>query len=181
MQCVTRMPLSDEPLDHQTRVQQLFIEHQQGLRAYVLTIVRDFVLAQDVMQDAFLVVTRKAHEFDLSTNFIAWAATIARFRALDALRQANKPCLGEETLALLAASDSATRPDYRSDWLARCLAKLTPTVQRLLRLRYEEAMKPAEIGRLVGWTANAVCVATSRARTDLRKCIEQHHLNQSHS
>ena len=156
------------------RVQPLFVEHQQGLRGYVLSIVRDFVLAQDVMQEAFLVVTRKASQFDLNSNFVAWAATISRFCALHALRKANRPALGEETLALLAASEEAEPfPDYRTERLKECLSRLTPKIQYMLRLRYEEALKPAEIARIVGWTANAVCVATSRARAELRRCIQR--------
>lgn len=163
--------------DQCTRVQQLFLAHQEGLRAYALSIVRDFTTAQDVVQDAFLVVTSKANEFDLESNFIAWASTIVRYRALDAMRRANRPVLSEETLSVLAASD-AGQLDFRTEWLIQCLGKLTPNVQRLLQLRYEDALKPSEIAKLVGWSKNAVSVATSRARSELRKCIEQFQLRE---
>jgi RNA polymerase sigma-70 factor (ECF subfamily) len=164
-----------DPQLHVARVQQLFLEHQPALRCYVLSIVRDFVLAQDVVQETFLAVTRKAASFDLSTQFLAWACTIARFEALNALRRANRPALSAETLELLAASEEAPGPDYRSDWLQRCMGRLTPTLQKMMRLRYEEALKPSEISKLIGWTPNAVCVATSRARTELRRCMESFH------
>ena len=164
-----------DPQLHVARVQQLFLEHQPALRCYVLSIVRDFVLAQDVVQETFLAVTRKAASFDLSTQFLAWACTIARFEALNALRRASRPALSAETLELLAASEEAPGPDYRSDWLQRCMGRLTPTLQKLMRLRYEEALKLGEISKLIGWTPNAVCVATSRARTELRRCMESFH------
>jgi RNA polymerase sigma-70 factor (ECF subfamily) len=161
------------PPEHLTAVQQLFIEHQPGIRAYILSIVRDFSLAQDVLQETFLKITRKAANFQLGTNFMAWACTIARFESLTSLRKANKPGLESATLELLAATEETEPPEIRTDWLAACLKKLTPTVQRLLHLRYQDALKPAEIARLVNWTPNSVCVATSRARTELRKCIER--------
>ena len=160
------------PDSHLARVQQLFLEHQPALRCYVLSIVRDFALAQDVVQETFLAVSRKAADFDLSTHFLAWSCTIARFEALQALRRANRPALSEETLELLAASENAPAPDYRSEWLQRCMGRLTPTLQKMMRLRYEDALKPGEIAKLIGWTPNAVCVATSRARTEIRRCIE---------
>jgi DNA-directed RNA polymerase specialized sigma24 family protein len=55
------------------------------------------------------------------------------------------------------------------------MGRLTPTLQKMMRLRYEEALKPGEISKLIGWTPNAVCVATSRARTELRRCMESFH------
>jgi RNA polymerase sigma-70 factor (ECF subfamily) len=157
---------------HLSEVQQLFLEHQPALRSYVLSIVRDFALTQDVVQETFLAVTRKAGGFDLSTHFLAWACVIARFEALAAMRRLNRPVLGAETLELLSASEAAVPRDYRADWLGRCLGRLTPTIQRMMRLRYEDALKAGEVAKLIGWTPNAVCVATSRARTELRKCIE---------
>lgn len=161
------------PQEHLTAVQQLFIEHQPGIRAYILSIVRDFTLAQDVLQETFLKITRKAAHFQLGTNFMGWACTIARFESLTSLRRASKLGLESTTLDMLAASQESETLEIRTDWLAACLKKLTPTVQRLLHLRYQDALKPAEIARLVKWTPNSVCVATSRARTELRKCIER--------
>ncbi len=167
------LPVSmSSPHPHLAQVQQLFLENQPALRSYVLSIVRDFQMAQDVVQETFLTVTRKAADFDLATHFLAWACTIARFEALNALRRAQRPALSAETLELLSASESAVSPDYRSEWLRRCMGRLTPTLQKMLRLRYEDALKPGEISKLIGWTPNAICVATSRARTELRRCVE---------
>ncbi len=164
---------------HLEQVQRLFIENQPALRSYALSIVRDFALAQDVVQETFLTVTRKAGQFQLSTSFLAWGCAITRFEALAALKRANRPALHSETLELLAASEAAVAPDYRTRWLSDCMARLTPAIQRMLRLRYEDALKPAEIAKLIGWTPNAICVATSRARQELRKCIETTQLNEA--
>ncbi|HEX8914375.1 MAG TPA: sigma-70 family RNA polymerase sigma factor [Humisphaera sp.] len=162
----------EPPPDHLLAVQRLFVQHQPALESYVLAIVRDFALAQDVVQDAFLAVTRKAGTFDLGSNFLAWASTVARFEALMAMRRAGRAALGEEALALLAASEPAHRPPPRAEWLDRCLERLAPTARRIMHLRYEDALTPSEIARLIGWTPNAVRVAASRARADLRACLE---------
>ncbi len=44
---------------------------QRRLRAFVLSLAPDFSAADDVLQETFLVVTRKAAEFEPGTNFFA--------------------------------------------------------------------------------------------------------------
>jgi RNA polymerase sigma-70 factor (ECF subfamily) len=153
-------------------VQKLFLENQAGLYGYVLSIVRDFSLAQDIVQDTFLIVTRKAAQFDPNTNFVAWVYTIARYEALASMRRLARPALAEETLQLLFAQQEPGPPEHIIAIVRSCMQKLTPNVQRMLSLRYEDALKPAEIARLLGWTSNAVSVAICRARLELRKCVK---------
>jgi RNA polymerase sigma-70 factor (ECF subfamily) len=153
-------------------VQKLFLENQAGLYGYVLSIVRDFSLAQDIVQDTFLIVTRKAAQFDPNTNFVAWVYTIARYEALASMRRLARPALAEETLQLLLAQQEPGPPEHIIAIVRSCMKKLTPNVQRMLSLRYEDALKPAEIARLLGWTSNAVSVAICRARLELRKCVK---------
>ena len=153
-------------------VQRLFLENQAGLYGYVLSIVRDFSLAHDIVQDTFLIVTRKAAQFDPKTNFVAWVYTIARYEALAAMRRLARPALAEETLQLLFAQQEPGTPEHIIAIVRSCMQKLTPNVQRMLSLRYEDALKPAEIARLLGWTSNAVSVAICRARVELRKCVK---------
>jgi len=38
-------------------------------------------------------------------------------------------------------------------------------------MRYQQAHKPAEIARRLGWGAESVYVALSRARSMLRECV----------
>jgi RNA polymerase sigma-70 factor (ECF subfamily) len=38
-------------------------------------------------------------------------------------------------------------------------------------MRYREAHRPAEIAQRIGWTAESVYVALSRARAALRECV----------
>src|SRR5215469_17156992 len=75
-------PQSDPPLnggdagassDKTMRIQQLFVKHQLGLRAFILSLEPNFTDAEDLLQEVFLVVTRKAAEFEEGTNFFAWA------------------------------------------------------------------------------------------------------------
>jgi RNA polymerase sigma-70 factor (ECF subfamily) len=54
------------------RVQQLFVKHQSRIKAFILSLQPDFSEADDILQEVFLVVTRKAIEFKEGSNFMAW-------------------------------------------------------------------------------------------------------------
>jgi len=43
------------------RVQQLFVKHQLALRAFILSLEPNFTDAEDLLQEVFLVITRKAN------------------------------------------------------------------------------------------------------------------------
>jgi DNA-directed RNA polymerase specialized sigma24 family protein len=45
-------------------------------------------------------------------------------------------------------------------------------------LRYQQAHRPPEIARIMGWSLNSVNVALARARVALRGCMESN-LNES--
>ncbi|HEX4264625.1 MAG TPA: sigma-70 family RNA polymerase sigma factor [Verrucomicrobiae bacterium] len=157
------------------RVQQLFVKHQLGLRAFILSLEPNFTDAEDLLQEVFLVVTRKANEFQEGTNFFAWACTIARYKLLELLRRrARSQALSEEVIeALCAVETEHAFDDSRVAILQQCLEQLAPKARQMMFLRYYGEHSPAQIARLVSWTPNAVRVALSRARTVLQECLER--------
>jgi RNA polymerase sigma-70 factor (ECF subfamily) len=157
------------------RVQQLFVKHQLGLRAFILSLEPNFTDAEDLLQEVFLVVTRKANEFEEGTNFFAWGCTIARYKLMELLRRrARSQVLSEEVIeALCAAEPEHHFDDSRLAILRGCLEQLAPKARQMMYLRYYGEHSPAQIARLVSWTPNAVRVALSRARTVLQECLER--------
>jgi RNA polymerase sigma-70 factor, ECF subfamily len=161
--------------DKTMRVQQLFVKHQLGLRAFILSLEPNFTDAEDLLQEVFLVITRKANDFEEGTNFFAWACTIARFKLLELLRRrARSQDLSEEVVEALCAVDPEEHfEDNRLAALQFCLEQLAPKARQMMYLRYYGEHSPAEIARLVSWTPNAVRVALSRARTVLQDCLQR--------
>jgi RNA polymerase sigma-70 factor, ECF subfamily len=161
---------------HLELVQRLFIRHQMQLRGMVLAILPDFSAVDDILQETFLTVARKASDFQPETNFAAWAAAIARLHALDWRRKQGRWAngLSEEVIERLCehpAAQSEEGEDQVLSALESCLQELTPQIQRAIALRYHDGHKPAEVARRLGWTSEAIYVALSRARTALRNCI----------
>jgi len=158
-------------------VQSLFVQHLPALRGFVVSLVSDFSLVDDVVQETFLVVTAKAASFQRGTNFRAWAWTIARYKVLQTLEK-NAPVAERfqpEVVEALCAHDSAQTwfSDEHIQHLACCMEGLAPRAREAVELRYQQAHRPPEIATRLGWTVESVHVALSRARVFLRDCMTQ--------
>lgn len=180
--CISKPEMSDSSQTredtHTEAVQRLFLQHQPAIRSHILTMIPDFSLADDVMQEIFLVVTRKAGTFTLGSSFPSWVKAIARFKALEAIRSSVNQrfeCLSEEVMEALGAEqrEFALQTDERLCLLADCLNELAPQARRSIEFRYRNDHLPPEIANLMGCTVQSVNVTLSRARTFLRECVQR--------
>jgi RNA polymerase sigma-70 factor (ECF subfamily) len=159
-------------------VQRLFIQHAAALRGFVASLCPDFAAVDDVVQETFLTVSKKADVFVPGSNFYGWACTIAKYKIMETSRKAQRqgPLLSPEVLDSLSAcapDESDELMQQRLQLLSGCLAKLPPQVRRAVELRYQQAHKPAEVARLLGWGAETAYVTLSRARQVLRDCVNR--------
>ncbi len=165
-----------------TQVQLAFIKHTSRLRGFILALLPDFTMAEDVLQEVFLVVTRKAEQYQEGTNFFAWICEIARRKILEYRRREQKAAgvmLSPEVLEAVceAAPDEeeeqADVPEDRLQALANCVDELAPKTRQIVKMRYRGGCRPAEIARRMSWKPQAVYVALSRTRKSLRNCVER--------
>jgi RNA polymerase sigma-70 factor (ECF subfamily) len=159
---------------HTLHVQSAFVQYVPDLRGFVEAIVTDFTLVDDVIQETFLTVTHKSHEFRSGTNFWAWVCAIARVKAVECVRRrrhAPQPLRDEVLDALCASQPEPEDDETRHRLLVRCLAELPPASRRVIELRYSQAQTPAEIARLLNRPTESVYVSLSRARKVLRECV----------
>lgn len=165
------------PDDHALHVQQLFVRHQQTVLGYVLSIEPNFADAQDIVQQAFLAVSRKAQTWSAGTDFLAWVCAVARYETLHFQRTRARRIarLDEDVIELLYAAEAVDESEWqrRVDALRRCLDRLAPRAKELVWRRYHGAQMPEQIATAIGWTVNAVRVALTRARGSLRECMER--------
>ncbi len=149
---------------------------QSRLYAYILSLTGDREQARDVLQEANLVIWRKADEFRQGTNFIAWAFQIARFQ-VKAYRQriARDRLVFDDELVTDMADVFAggEQFDARHDALGRCLEKLTPNHRNLVRIRYSDGLAVKEIAVRLNKSANAIAKVLHRIRVALMHCIER--------
>lgn len=156
------------------RLQSRFLAQAAGLRGYAIGLTGDPTLADDAVQECFMVVQARAADFREGTDFAAWTRTILRHKVLELLRFRNRAgSFPAELVELLAAeAPPPERWEAERRALAGCLPRLAPKARRVVELRYLDGLQPEEIATRIAWTANAVNVALSRARIALRQCIQ---------
>ena len=154
-------------------VQLLFVRHENSIRAFVRALQPSLADADDVMQETFLTVSRRASTFEPGTNFVAWACGIARLKVLEHFRQKKRANVLSEA-AIVALAEDAPSPESlteREYALEACLEKLAPKIRDLLWRRYSRRQSSDEMAEAAGMTSTAVRVALSKARVVLRDCI----------
>src|SRR5215471_12270641 len=96
-QAVARDTSSDEMLigriagGDQLAMQTLFARHRVPIYRWLLRIVRDETLAEDLLSDVFLDVWRQAAAFEGRSSVSTWLLAIARHKALSARRDRSHP------------------------------------------------------------------------------------------
>lgn len=150
-----------------------FVKHRSDLFAFVLSLVRDFAFAEEVLQEVAVVVCDQWADFAPGTHFGAWAARIARNKIFNLSRVARReiPLSPEAVDAVQRAAESL--PESSGLEAVRdCLDGVTARVRSLLSMRYREGLSGADIARKTGTTVTAVHMALSRARAVLARCVE---------
>lgn len=155
----------------------LFLKHQDDLRAFIGSVVRERAAREDVLQETALVLWREFERFDHGRSFGAWARGIAAKKLLQRWDRGKRwhYALPNEAIPVLLAAFDRTEDltDARRDALEHCLQTLPGKSQRLLALRYEQGHSLQQIAEQVGGTLDAVNKGLSRIRGKLRECIER--------
>jgi RNA polymerase sigma-70 factor (ECF subfamily) len=161
-----------------TEVQALLLRHSELIRGYIFALLGRHSDSDDVFQEVFLTATAKAEQFQLGTDFVAWACTIARYRVLRQIGDARRrPVLDPAVVARLA--DDADQGLEVAQWederlaLRHCLQRLAPAARAVLEQRYVEDRSPQAIASRLGRSVNGVSVALTKARIALRTCVER--------
>src|SRR5438445_12567533 len=68
----------------QLAMQTLFARHRVALYRWLLRLVRDEALAEDLLSDVFLDVWRQAAKFEARSSVSTWLLAIARYKARSA-------------------------------------------------------------------------------------------------
>ncbi len=158
----------------------LLAEHERKLGLYVTGLVANPQDAQDILQEGKIVMWRAFDQFQLGTNFAAWARKILFHQILAYRRQSKRrplQLLSEEMLELLHTESetalSEGRWEQREQALRTCLEKLSPEHRQVVQLRYRDEASIESIAHRVDRTQGAVYRLLSRLRRTLFECVER--------
>ncbi len=165
--------------DSQTNFVALLTSHQALLHSYVLSLMPHYSEAEDIVQEANLILWKKREEFVPGTNFKAWALTVCRFQVMSyrkrlAMRKTDR--LSDAALDLIAAEtaeeDAEIVLKYQSA-LRVCFQKLASSDRDLLLKRYWNRMSLRDFAEVSKISEQAVKSKLHRLRAALRKCVAQ--------
>lgn len=156
-------------------------EHERMLYAYVLGLVRDPNLAQDITQEAFLRAFDKLDTLRESESFPAWIRTIARNVAYEhqAALAREIPTDPEIVQGMEDVFSAFDAPEGSELWAERlrevreCFSRLPEPLREICRLHYFEDQKAQRIAERFALNVATIWKRLERARDGLRKCVEE--------
>jgi RNA polymerase sigma-70 factor (ECF subfamily) len=173
-------PNPDAEGDRTEAFLRLLTEHERRLAIYVTGLVACPQDSQDVLQEGKIVMWRQFHQFELGTNFAAWARKILFYQILAFRRRSKRDrteVLSERILEVLnEESESAIREqrwEKREKALQKCVTKLSGEHREILEMRYRDEASIEGISRRTERTEGAVYRLLSRLRKNLYECVEK--------
>ena len=155
-------------------------KYEGNVRAFVASLLHDWMGVDEVVQATNLVMWRKFDQFDRSgseKSFLNWAFTIARFEVLKYRSKAARDRLvfSEDVQQLLdeeAATVAETQSD-REEALQGCLKKLTSAQRELIDATYGSGISIKDASEKLARSPTALYKALARIRDNLHGCIER--------
>jgi RNA polymerase sigma-70 factor (ECF subfamily) len=153
----------------------LFERHHRAVYQYLLQMLRDRALCEDLVQDVFLKVLRKAERFRGEGTFKGWLFNIARNIAFDHLRKARRQEadeLDETTMEPQMADHRSAEQDaagkQKVKLVLQAMARLPAAVQEVIWLGRFEFDSYEELGQALSCNAGTARVRMHRAMEQLK-------------
>lgn len=169
--------------------QRLYDRYRDRLVHFIIRKTGDQDRAQDLVQEAFIRVTRHLHRFDTTKKFSTWIYTIASNLSKNELRNRSRSPLvlfqklesnWDEDHRPLQFEDSRMTPDtmYRKRYLEQVVEDTVETLPEhhrlVFRLRELEGKSYEEIAEITGVNLGTVKSRLHRARNSFAQRIEPH-------
>jgi RNA polymerase sigma-70 factor (ECF subfamily) len=153
--------------------EELYNLYHRRLARFLTRLTRRYDVAEEVINDTFWIVWKKAGDFRGDSQPSTWILGIAYRRARNAFRSSARAGSPENLDVLLEppTSDEPMRTEELRDWLVQALGQL-PVEQRLaVELCYELGYSCEEISAIMGCPVNTVKTRLFHARAKLQKLL----------
>ena len=143
----------------------------------LVRILQDRSEAEDVLQDVYVTVWRKAGSYDPGrASPITWLVAIARNRAIDRLRAGGRRTVPIEEASHVrdetpGALDTVVRGEMHAR-LARCLGEIEEKTARAIRAAFIDGATYEELAERMGVPLGTMKSWIRRGLIKLRTCME---------
>jgi RNA polymerase sigma-70 factor, ECF subfamily len=155
----------------QLAMRTLFCRHRIALYRWLMRLVRDETLAEDLLSEVFLDVWRQAASFEARSSVSTWLLAIARYKALSARRR--RPDAELDATIASTAADPADDPEVvlqkkdRSELLRHSLDRLSPEHGEVIDLVYYHGKSVKDAAEIIGISEATVKTRMFYARRKL--------------
>ncbi len=160
----------------QTALQALYARHAVKIFRFVARLLRDDAKAEDVVSEVFIDVWKSAARFEGRSAAGTWLLTIARNKAISAMRRTRDQELDEETASAIA--DDSDDPEIRmqklgkADLLRQCIMRLSAEHREVIDLVYYHEKSVEEVAAIVGIPEGTVKTRMFHARKRLSELAQ---------
>lgn len=170
-QLITRIAAQD-----QAALRGLYARHQTRVFRFLLRLVRQEAIAEELTNEVFMEAWRHAASFEGKSSAATWLLSIAHHRAVSSLRRRREQSWNEEEAAEIA--DAEDDPEVqlqktdKASLLRRCLEALSPEHREVIDLVYYHEMSIGEVSSIVGIPESTVKTRMFYARKRMSELLK---------
>ena len=156
---------------------EIIIEYSDGLILYLTSIVGNIQTAEELTEDAFVLLGTKKPKYKGKSSFKTWLYAIGRNIAIDHIRKySKKACVSIEDTPEMTDDETAVEEAYikKEQQIAvhKAMRKLSPKYQQVLWLIYFEGFSNKEAAKIMKKSLRSLESILYRARKSLRSQLE---------
>jgi RNA polymerase sigma-70 factor (ECF subfamily) len=164
----------------------LFLQNERRIYAYILTLLPHRADADDVLQDASLVMWDKFDADRPPDDFVAWGCRVAYFKVLDFHKKNTRRLRFSQALLERVAETAieqadALQLDERRAALTGCIEKLAARDRELLARRFAEGATTQSAAAESGRSIDAAYKALAKIRQALFDCVTRALAQEGHA
>jgi RNA polymerase sigma-70 factor (ECF subfamily) len=175
------VPVEAKPRTRDDVVKAAF-QYRDALLGYSFSMLRSWPLAEDVVQEAYLVVMNKWQDLKDDAGIFLWVRQIVHFKTLEAIRSRGRETvtpdqdlldLVERAVKENLGDHQAERQRVMSSSLRDCMSRLNAFNTDLLAGFYWKQESCEALAEQRGRSVNAIRLMLSRLRDKLRTCMSK--------
>lgn len=156
-------------------VEELVLLYGDALVRFAYCYVKDSVIAEDIMEDAFASLLSRRKRFQSGENLRAYLYKITRNKCIDHLRFSKRHVALYDYENVLVSGDfsEGVTKRARNRTLYKCMNELSPQYAEVLYLIFIEGYSIEEACKLLKKSKKQVYNLLARAKTSLKQRLEQ--------
>jgi RNA polymerase sigma-70 factor, ECF subfamily len=160
---------------YQAAMRTLYERHHVRVYRFIVRLVTDTGRAEDLVSEVFIDVWGQAGRFEGRSLVSTWILSIARFKALSALRRRRDAQLDEALTEKVADTPEQTVLNIdRNAQLRSCIARMSREHREVIDLVYYREKSIDEVAEIIQMPKNTVKTRTFYARKRLAQLLSTH-------